>query len=246
MQAYSPRSFGSVRVADVSDEDLERLASRMAMLVSEAGEADNAGRAVSALARRLGLTGGQIKAFFLAGASDSQRITRPRTAPDAALQIDRLERELSALRHGLKLTEVQARNAQRERDALRAENSSLMDSLDRARSAAQVRKFMGGAAIAAFILGGLVLYYAPTLHSTSLTGVNERPAGSPFAHAGVVRGNGAAVLRAPEPDAPLITQLPAGARVQVRQMVWRALRQWAEVEIGGVPGYVLSTEIDVS
>ncbi len=233
-------------MADVSDEDLERLASRMAMLVSEAGEADNAGRAVSSLARRLGLTGGQIKAFFLAGASDSQTFTRQRASPDAALQIDRLERELSALRHGLKLTEAQARNAQRERDALRAENSSLMDALDRARSAAQVQKFMGGAAIAAVILGGLVLYYGPTLHATSPSGVTERPVGSPFQHAGTVRGNGAAVLRAPEPDAPLITRLPAGAHVQVRQMVWRALRQWAEVEIGGVPGYVLSTEIDVS
>jgi hypothetical protein len=40
--------------------------------------------------------------------------------------------------------------------------------------------------------------------------------------------------------------LPPGTRIQVRQVLWRALVQWAEVEIGGAPGYVLSTEIDLS
>jgi hypothetical protein len=234
-------------VTEVSEEDLERLASRMAMLVSEAGEADNAGRAVAALARRLGLSGGQIKAYFLAGATDSLRSERKRgSSADAAAQIDRLERELSALRHGLKLTEVQARNAQRERDALRAENSTLIDSLDRARSAGQVRKFVGGAAVAAAILGGVVLYAGPALRPVNPGGVAERPAGSPFLRAGVVRGNGAAVLRAPEQGAALVTQLPPGARIQVRQVLWRSLVQWAEVDIGGAPGYVLSTEIDLS
>lgn len=233
-------------MAEVSDEDLERLASRMAMLVSEAGEADNAGRAVAALARRLGLSGGQIKAYFLAGATDGLRVRNPRSNPDSAAQIDRLERELSALRHGLKLTEVQARNAQRERDALRAENSTLIDSLDRARSARQVRKFVGGAAIAATILGAVVLYAGPALRPVNPGGVVERPAGSPFLRPGVVRANGAAVLRAPEQGAVLITQLPPGTRIQVRQVLWRSLVQWAEVEIGGVPGYVISTEIDLS
>lgn len=236
-------------MAEVSDEDLERLASRMAMLVSEPGEADNAGRAVSALARRLGLSGGQLKAFFLAGATDGihqQSRAARREAPDAAAQVDRLERELSALRHGLKLTEVQARNAQRERDALRAENAMLMDALDRARSAEQVRRFVGGAAIAAAILGGIVLYAGPALHSVSAGGMADRPAGSPFLRAAVVRAGGAAMLRAPEHGAMLITQLTPGAHVQVRQMVWRALMQWAEIEVGGVSGYVLSTEIDLS
>ncbi len=218
----------------------------MAMLVSESGEADNAGRAVAALARRLGLSGGQIKAYFLAGATNSFRAAPLRAPADAATQIDRLERELSALRHGLKLTEVQARNAQRERDALRAENGTLIDSLDRARSAGQVRKFLGAAAIAAAVLGGVVLYVGPALHPVSPGGIAERPAGSPFLRAGVVRGNGAAVLRAPEQGAGLITQLPAGTRIQVRQVLWRSLLQWAEVEIGGVPGYVISTEIDLS
>jgi hypothetical protein len=233
-------------LTEVSEEDLERLASRMAMLVSEAGEADNAGRAVASLARRLGLSGGEIKAYFLAGAAGGIRMARPRSPSDAASRIDRLERELSALRHGLKLTEVQARNAQRERDALRAENSTLIDSLDRARSASQVRKFVGAAAVAATILGALVLFVGPALRPVNLTGAPERPAGSPFLRPGVVRANGAAVLRAPEQGAVLITQLPPGTRIQVRQVLWRSLVQWAEVEIGGVPGYVISTEIDLS
>lgn len=233
-------------MAEVSDEDLERLASRMAMLVSESGEADNAGRAVAALARRIGLSGGQLKAFFLAGASDGMRTAaRARRAPDNASQIDRLERELSAMRHGLKLTEVQARNAIRERDALRAENGVLMEALDRARSAEQVRKFVGGAAVAAAILGGVVLYAGPALHNND-TGHPDRPAGSPFVRAGVVRSRGASVLRAPEQGAMLITQLAPGTRVEVRQMVWRALMQWAEIEVDGMSGYVLTTDIDLS
>lgn len=238
--------FWGRSLSDISDEDLERLASRMAMLVSENGEADNAGRAVAALARRLGLSGGQIKAYFLAGATNNFRAPSSRAPADAAAQIDRLEREMSALRHGLKLTEVQARNAQRERDALRVENATLIDSLDRARSAGQVRKFLGAAAIAAAVLAGVVQYAGPALRPVNPGGITERPVGSPFLRAGVVRGNGAAVLRAPEQGAAMITQLPAGTRIQVRQVLWRTLLQWAEVEIGGVPGYVISTEIDLS
>ena len=43
-----------------------------------------------------------------------------------------------------------------------------------------------------------------------------------------------------------VTQLAAGTRVQVRQTVERDLLHWVEVEIGGISGYVLSTEIDVA
>lgn len=240
------RGFWGRSVSEINDDDLERLASRMAMLVSDSGESDNAGRAVAALARRLGLSGGQIKAYFLAGATGRVRTNPTRAPADATTQIDRLERELSALQHGLKLTEAQARNIQRERDALRAENSALIDSLDRARSGAQVRHYVGVAAIAAVLLGAGVLYAGPALHAVNPGSIADRPAGSPFLHPGVVRGNGAAVLRAPEQGATLISHLPPGARIQVRRVLWRSLLQWAEVDIGGVPGYVLSTELDIS
>jgi hypothetical protein len=55
-------------VTRLTTEDIERLASRVAMLASEDGEADNAGRAVGQMARRLGLSGGDLKAMFLDGA----------------------------------------------------------------------------------------------------------------------------------------------------------------------------------
>ena len=232
-------------MAEVSDEDLERLASRLAMLVSEPGEADNAGRAVAALARRLGLTGGQLKAFFLAGAGQSLHARPGRRDEDLAQEVDRLERELSALRHSMKLTEVQARNAQRERDALRQENGVLLDSLDRSRASGQVRKYIGAAAVAAVLLGLAAVFLGPSLRS-SVDGREARPAGSPFLRSAVVRTSGAALHRAPDTGSEVVTQLPAGTRVQVRQVVWRALMQWSEIEVGGLSGFVQSTEIDLS
>ena len=231
-------------MAEVSDEDLERLASRLAMLVSEPGEADNAGRAVAALARRLGLSGGQLKAFFLAGAVGGVRPSVRREA-DPALEVDRLERELSALRHSIKLTEVQVRNAQRERDALRLENGVLLDTLDRARSSSQVRKFVGAVAVAAAILGGVVIWVGPSLKPMSDPRA-DRPAGSPFLRSAVVRPSGAVLLRAPESAGQVVTQLPGGTRVQVRQVVFRGLMQWSEIEVGGLSGFVQSSEIDLS
>ena len=235
-------------MTEVSEEDLERLASRMAMLVSESGEADNAGRAVAALARRVGLSGGQLKAFFLAGASESLRTgerTRQSKLPDTAAHIDHLQRELSALRHGMKLSEVQARNALRERDALRLENNTLRDAIDRSRSAEQVWKFLGGVVIASSLLVGLVLTFGPSLRNTLTHPMPEPALGTPFKRAGVIRASGAVLMKAPDQQSIPMGQLAPGTRVQVRQMVWHALNQWAEVEAGDVSGYVVSTDIDL-
>lgn len=234
-------------MAEVSDDDLERLASRIAMLASESGEADNAGRAVAALARRIGLSGGQLKAFFLAGATEGVRTTpRDRKLPDAAVQIDRLERELSALRHGLKLTEVQARNALRERDALRAENNTLRDALDRSRSGEQVRKFVGFALVGAIVLGGLLMAFGPSLRINPVGNIAEQSPGSPFTRLATIRPGGAVLRPSPDPQAPSLSLLAPGTRVQMHQMIWHGLMQWAEIQVGGITGYVLSTEIDLS
>jgi hypothetical protein len=200
---------------------------------------------VAALSRRLGLSGGQLKAFFLAGATEASRRLPHRENPDAAAQIDELEREISALRHGLKLTEVQARNAQRERDALRAENNMLVDALDRARSSEQVRRLIAGVVIAAVVLVAAVISIGPALRAGPVAGTPP-DARSPFTRSAVVRSGGANVLREPEQGALTVTQLPKGVRVQVRQTLWRGLMQWAEVEVGGITGYVMSTEIDIS
>jgi hypothetical protein len=234
-------------LAELSNEDLERLASRLAMLVSEGGEAENAGRAVAALARRLGLSGGQLKAFFLAGATQGGHRLPNRAGPDAAGRIDELQREISALRHGLKLTEAQARNAQRERDALRTENNMLVDALDRSRSSEQVRRLIAGVVVAAVVLVAAVISIGPALRAGPMAGGADPPAqGSPFMRSAVVRTGGANVLREPEQGALTVTQLPKGVRVNVRQTLWRGLMQWAEIEVGGVTGYVMSTEIDIS
>lgn len=215
------------------------------MLVSEPGEADNAGRAVAALARRLGLTGGELKAFFLAGADRSLRPRPGRRDPDLAQEVDRLERELSALRHGMKLTEAQARNAQRERDALRLENGLLLDQLDRSRSAGQVRRYVGGAVVGAVLIAVAAVVLGPALRPMTSAG-DQRPVGSPFLRAAIVRPSGASLHRAPDTGSEVLTQLPGGTRVQVRQVVWRALMQWSEIEVGGLSGFVPSTEIDLS
>lgn len=78
------------RVAGFSEEEIERLANRLAMLVSDDGEADNAGRAVGSLARRLGLTGGQLKAIFMAGAESAGG--HAAKLEEQATRIARLER----------------------------------------------------------------------------------------------------------------------------------------------------------
>ena len=215
-------------MAELSNEDLERLASRIAMLASEGGEAENAGRAVAALARRLGLTGGQLKAFFLAGATNNmRRLPRPDVV-DAAQQIDELEREISALRHGLKLTEAQARNSQRERDALRVENNMLVDAIDRARSAEQVRRLIAGVVVAAVVLVVLVITLGPVLRAGPVAGVApSSPVGSAYTRSAVVRGGGATLLRDPEMGSAVVTQLPKGVRMMVRQTLWRGQMQWA-------------------
>ena len=231
-------------LVDVSDEDLERLANRVARLVSEDGEADNAGRAVAALARRIGITGGALQAWLLSGALRDRNTVQAKTAPGDVPR-ERLENEIASLQHGLRLTEAQLRNAQSERDALREENNLLIEALDRARSGEQVRNYVGLAVVAAAILGAVVLYAGPALHSVSSSDPQQRPFGSPFVHSGVIRPGGASVLRMAQTNSLQVTRLAAGTRVQVRQVVTRDLLQWAEIEVGGVVGFVLATEIEM-
>ncbi len=231
-------------LVDVSNEDLERLANRVALLVSEDGEADNAGRAVAALARRMGLSGGDLRAWLLSGAL-GQRYATTDAPKHGGASRDRLEGDIAALQHGLRLTEAQLRNIQSERDALREENGLLIEALDRARSSEQVRNYLGLAVIAAAILGALVLYAGPSLHSVPSVEVQQRPFGSPFLRSGIVRPGGAVVRRMAQTNSLQVTELPSGSRVQVRDIITRDLVQWAEIEVGGVVGFALSSEIEV-
>jgi hypothetical protein len=233
-------------LVEVSNEDLERLANRVALLVSNEGEADNAGRAVAALARRMAISGGELRAWLISGALalrgdvDHSLASGKQNPPRA-----RLESEIANLQHGLRLTEAQLRNIQSERDALREENNLLIEALDRSRSSEQVRNYLGLAVIAAAILGGVVLYAGPALHSVSSVDSQQRPFGSPFLRSGIVRPGGTVVRRLAQTNSMQITELPAGSRVQVRDIVTRDLAQWAEIEVGGVIGFALSHEIEV-
>ena len=108
------------------------------MMVSEEGEAANAGRAVAQLARRLGLTGGELKEMFLQGAGGW---TRPPPPPTGAArdEIERLEREISTLRKGLRLIEASHREIAHDRDALAAELEALRNSAETRRATSQLR-----------------------------------------------------------------------------------------------------------
>lgn len=231
---------------DLSDEDLERLASRIAALADETTDADLAGRAVAGLARRLDLSSDDLKSLLLAGAATRRNaLIQSGLSKDAATMVTRLEQELAATRHNARLTDTQLRNTLRERDALKDVNDMLVDSLDRARSAEQVRKYVGLAAVAAAVLGGILLYAIPNLHAPPPLETPARPAGSPFLQTGTVRNGGARVLAEPLTNANLITELTPGTRVQVRQQITRDLLTWTEIEVGGITGYALSREIEV-
>jgi hypothetical protein len=208
--------------------DLERLAARLAMLASDDGEADNAGRAVGALARRIGLSGGDLKRIFLAGA----------TGLEGRESQDRLRAELSELRQNFSMLDG-------ERDALREENGRLKARLARLRANTRKWGLAGGAlAVVALVVVGLVAW-----------GSEPQPAAAPPAaqqvqgvrRAAIVRAGGALLFGVPDRAGMPLAALPAGERVQVRRLVWKELFQWAEVVApGGWTGYVLTTDIDLS
>jgi hypothetical protein len=86
-------------------------------------------------------------------------------------------------------------------------------------------------------------------------GVQSRPPAVPLAaqhgaalhRAAVVQAGGALLFRVPERSGIPLSALAAGTRVQVRGLVWKELFQWAEVQApGGLTGFVLTTEIDLS
>ncbi len=231
---------------DINPEDLERLANRVAQLAGYDQDADNAGRAVAALVRRIGISAGDLRDWLIAGALARKPLGPEPTirAPNAA-DLRRLEQSLANSEHSLRVVEAQLRHAQNEREAMREENELLIEALDRARSAEQVRRYVGLAVVAAAILGAVVITSGPSLRPIP-QGPTTRPFGSPFLRQGVVRGAGATVYRVPQTTGMVVTQLAAGSRVQVRQTVERDLLHWVEIEVGGISGYVLSTEIDVA
>ena len=216
------------------DADLERLAACLALLASEGGEAENAGRAVGAMARRIGLSGGDLKRIFLAGAA----------RPSGQAERDRLAQEASALRQALTLRDADARRALWERNVLRAENLRLQARLDRQRARTRGRAMaVAGVALMALFIG-TTAWIGRSRPATTLQAARQGPG---LQRAAVVRSGGALLFPEPDRAAMPLRVLFAGQRVQVHRLVWKSLFQWAEVEVpGGLTGYVLTTEIDLS
>ncbi len=220
-------------------EDLERLASRLALMTSEDGEAENAGRAVGQLARKLGLSGGQLKAIFLAGVR-AAGVPLPSPEPDPEA-VARLEREAEALRRLLDQSDHALRMADQRIAVLEAENERARDALDRARVTGRVWRVAGVVVLAAGLIGGGLAWFGPPLRwrGPAVPGVAEE------GRMATVGRPGTTLLREPDVAAEVVGHLDAGARLPVRRLLWRGFAQWVETEIAGLPAYAPATEIDL-
>jgi hypothetical protein len=222
-------------VARLTSEDVERLASRVAMLASEDGEADNAGRAVGQMARRLGLSGGDLKAMFLDGArQEAQGGARGQ-------EVERLERELEELRRNLRGMEAAARVIQWERDELLTEKGELTVRLYRGRARRRAQRIaLAVGAVVLLLVGGVVAWIGPDLSRARVASVDR-----PTTGIAIVRSARARLLGAPKPDAHQLATMPPGTRLVVRRVLWNMMMQWAEVEMGGLSGYVPTTDLEM-
>lgn len=228
----------TVGVATPTQDDLERLANRLALLASSDGEADNAGRAVAQMARRLGLSGGDLKEMFLAGQRGAGQ-RGPRAVPEPAAD----HGDVIELRRRVRDLETLLRSAQQDREALQAELTGfkLQSYRTQARRGPMLAMFAIAGALAIGV-GGLIVAYAPDI--TGGPGPRE-PRAAALTGSGVVRGRNVMVYREPDRAAPPVATLNAGAQVVVRRLVWNSFSQWAEVEVPGASGYMLATDLDL-
>ncbi|MCX7380121.1 MAG: hypothetical protein NT133_01600 [Alphaproteobacteria bacterium] len=245
-------------MAEVTDEDAERLANRLAMMVSEEGEAANAGRAVAQLARRLGLTGGQLKEMFLHGAMAGRR------PASAGAEHERQEREIAVLRKSLRLMESNYRTLEIERDAMVTQLDSMRHQAAASRSSSQVRYIIFGVFALALAGAGTIGWLVTVAENarvapgatagTALPGPVTAAApttaqpdyGPVIRRVGVVRASRAVAYRQPDKSAPAIATLQLGMPIVVRRIFASAQVQWAEVEVGSALGYMLAAEIDLN
>ncbi len=224
-------------MGEVSGDDLERLANRMALLVSDDGEADNAGRAVGQLARRLGLSGGDLKALVLASAGSG---FRPGSSP-ATL---RLEQEIDALRRELREAREGERAAREDRDVLVAENGAMRVAMYRRRAGAKMRNLLLGlGAIGVVAVAAGVVLLTPDPARVPMGGRGD--VGAPAARVAMVRGAGAVLYRGPDRSSEIIGRLGSGTRLLVQRTEWRSMMQWVQVEVEGRVGYVATTEVEI-
>jgi hypothetical protein len=221
-------------VTQFSDEEIQRLANRMAMLVSDDGEADNAGRAVGALARRLGLTGGQLKAIFMAGAE---------SAGARARELERVRKERDALRATIDDLTIRERRLEEECLTLRDEADALRVALQR-QTTSRRRGLLVGGLLVVMMAGVLALgIVAPWNQSGGLIPFHRTVESEP--RQALVRDRPVALRAEPDLDAQPVGTLSVGSRLKVRRLLWHGLMQWAEVEADGTVGFVPSTDVQL-
>ena len=117
----------------MTEDEAERLASRVALLASDSGEAEAAGRAVGQLAVRMGLTGGDLRDIVIRGVAQSSGNQA-------------LEEAYKAMR--------------RERDKLLLEGANLRQVLAKTRATAQMGRLLGILGLVAVIAGGAYVWIA--------------------------------------------------------------------------------------
>ncbi len=252
-------------MSELNGEDIERLASRLAMMASEEGEAANAGRAVAQLARRLGLSGGALKEMFLNGAMPS--LVRPPSPPSA--EIERLERELSILRKSVRLLEANYRDLESERDGLARELDAVRTRTASARSRSRIGIVLFGVLVLA-IAGGAAVgwvvssgefdrsrpalspvatqgsFVVPGVDQTAVNATASTDLGPVQRRVGIIRPGRTVVRRQPDEAAPAVATLLQGSPVVVRRIFGPARGRWAEVEVGSTIGYVAAADLDIS
>jgi hypothetical protein len=254
-------------LSDLNGDDIERLASRLAMMASEEGEAANAGRAVAQLARRLGLSGGALKEMFLQGAIPT--LARPPPPPPPSAEIERLERELSILRKSVRLLEVNYRDLESERDGLARALDALRSQTASARSRSRIGIVRFGVLVLATAGGGAVgwlvssgefdrsrpalpavatqgSFVVPGADQTAVNATLSTELGPVQRRVGIIRPARTVVRRQPDEGAAAVATLLQGAPVVVRRIFGPARGRWAEVEVGSTIGYVAAADLDIS
>jgi len=226
-----------VPVTGQDDDELIRLASRIAMLASDPGEAANAGRAAGVMARRLGLSGGDLKEIFVAGL----RATGPgrRAGPSRDLL-----RENEALREHLEVAEIAAHQAMRERDRLRADLELMKGAIQSRRRNDVLAMVVGVVLVGAATFGGAWFLASPSPAPTAAAQAAAQGLAS-GERVAIIRDVGAVVRVHPEPQAEVMAQLAPGSRITVHRLIWGALLQWAEIDFGDRTGYVDVTDVQL-
>ncbi len=252
-------------MSDIKGEDIERLASRLAMMASEEGEAANAGRAVAQLARRLGLSGGALKEMFLQGAL--AQTVRP-VAPQVGGEAERMEREIRVLRRSVRLLEANYRDLEGERNVLAVQLDTMRQlvATRRGRSriglmlivlltvAASGGGFVGWLVSAGDLGGARGFVPTPLTQGSFVVSGGDQTAVNPTAttalgpvlrRVGVIKAGRSVARREPDEGAAAVATLLQGTPAVVRRIFGPEGRRWAEIEVGSSIGYIPAADIDL-